>query len=177
MVSSTREDRSGYAQMSGDLRQLQVVALLIDGVHFGEHVVRAAVGIDAHGAKHVLGLREGTTENAAAVRALRADLIERGLESDRSRLSVIDGAQALHQAVVAVFGTQALLQRCREHKKRNITDALPERLRGAVRGAIKQAYTTRDPKRARRQREGRARRLNISLRAPRPRCARGGRKR
>ena len=71
--------------------ELQVVALLIDGVHFGEHVVLAAVGVDAHGDKHVLGLREGATENAAAVRALLADLAERGLATDRSLLIVIDG--------------------------------------------------------------------------------------
>jgi putative transposase len=77
--------------MSRDLRQLQVVALLIDGVHFGEHVVLAAVGVDPRGDKHALGLREGATENAAAVRALLADLAERGLATDHSLLIVIDG--------------------------------------------------------------------------------------
>ena len=77
-----------------------LVALLIDGVHFAEHVVLAAVGVDERGDKHVLGLREGATENAAAVRALLADLVERGLDTDRSLLVVIDGAKALHKAVV-----------------------------------------------------------------------------
>ena len=145
--------------MSRELRQLRVVALLIDGVHFGEHVVLAAVGVDEHGDKHVLGLREGATENAAAVRALLADLVERGLDTNRSLLIVIDGAKALHKAVVEVFGAHGLIQRCREHKKRNVTDALPERLRAAVRSAMNQAYATRDPKRARRLLEGLARRL------------------
>jgi putative transposase len=145
--------------MSRDLRQLQVVALLIDGVHFGEHVVLAAVGVNAQGDKHVLGLREGATENAAAVRALLADLAERGLATDRSLLIVIDGAKALRKAVVEVFGAHALIQRCREHKKRNVTDALPERLRASIRSAMNQAYATRDPKRARRLLEGLARRL------------------
>jgi len=101
--------------MSRDLRQLQVVALLIDGVHLGEHVVLAAVGVDDQGDKHVLGLREGATENAAAERALLADLVERGLDSSRALLIVIDGAKALHKAVVEVFGARALIQRCREH--------------------------------------------------------------
>jgi transposase-like protein len=145
--------------MSRELRQLRVVALLIDGVHFGEHVVLAAVGVDEHGDKHVLGLREGATENAAAVRALLADLVERGLDPNRSLLIVIDGAKALHKAVVEVFGAHGLIQRCREHKKRNVTDALPERLRAAVRSAMNQAYATRDTKRARRLLEGLARRL------------------
>lgn len=144
---------------SRDLRQLQVVALMIDGVHFAEHVVLAAVGVDQDGQKHVLGLREGATENTAAVRALLTDLVERGLATGRSFLIVVDGAKALHKAVVEVFGAHALIQRCREHKKRNVTDALPERLRGSIRSAMNQAYGTRDPKRARRLLEGLARRL------------------
>jgi transposase-like protein len=53
-----------------DLRSLSFTALLIDGVHFGEHLVLAAVGVDEQGEKHVLGLREGATENAAACKAL-----------------------------------------------------------------------------------------------------------
>ena len=101
--------------MSRDLRALRVVALLLDGVHFGAHVVLAAVGVDEQGDKHVLGLREGATENAAAGRALLADLVERGLHPDRALLIVIDGAKALHKAVVEVFGAHALIQRCREH--------------------------------------------------------------
>jgi putative transposase len=145
--------------MSRDLRQLRLVALLLDGVHFGEHVVLAAVGVDAQGDKHVLGLREGATENAAAGRALLADLAERGLATNRALLIVIDGAKALHKAVVDVFGAHALIQRCREHKKRNVTDALPERLRASVRSAMNQAYATRDPQRARRLLDGLARRL------------------
>jgi putative transposase len=145
--------------MNRDLHQLQVVALLIDGVHLGEHVVLAAVGVDAQGDKHVLGLREGATENTAAVRALLADLIERGLDTGHAILIVIDGAKALHKAVVEVFGARALIQRCREHKKRNVTDALPERQRGSIRGAMNQAYATRDSKRARRLLEALALRL------------------
>ncbi len=43
-----------------------------------------------------------------------------------------------------------MIQRCREHKKRNVTEALPERLRASVRSAMSQAYATRDAGRARR---------------------------
>jgi transposase-like protein len=52
---------------------------MIDGVHFADHIVLAAVGLESNGKKHVLGLREGATENAASCKALLADLIERGL--------------------------------------------------------------------------------------------------
>jgi transposase-like protein len=145
--------------MSRNLRGLALVALMIDGVHFGEHVVLAAVGVDERGGKQVLGLREGATENAAAVKALLADLVERGLDTNRSLLIVIDGAKALHKAVVEVFGRRALIQRCREHKKRNVTDALPERLRAAVRSTMSQAYATRDAGRAQRLLGNLARRL------------------
>ena len=152
-------ERKLAALMSRDLRERRVVALLIDGVHCGPHLVLAAVGVDEHGDKHVLGLREGATENTTAVRALLADLVERGLDNSRTLLIVIDGAKALHKAVMEVFGARALIQRCREHKKRNVTDALPERLRAAVRSAMNQAYATHETKRARRLLESLARRL------------------
>jgi transposase-like protein len=145
--------------LSRDLHGLKLVALMIDGAHFGEHVVLAAVGVDERGHKHVLGLREGATENAAAVKALLADLAERGLDTGRALLVVIDGAKALHTAVAEVFGRRALIQRCREHKKRNVTEALPERLRAGVRSAMVQAYAARDAKRARRLLENLARQL------------------
>jgi transposase-like protein len=148
--------------MSRELGSISFTALLIDGVHFSEHLVLAAVGIDEQGEKHVLGLREGATENAAACRALLSDLVERGLNPERSLLVVMDGAKALHKAVVEVFGPRALIQRCREHKKRNVSEALPERLRASVRTAMNQAYATRDPKRARRLLDNLARRLEVS---------------
>jgi transposase-like protein len=47
---------------------LQLIAVMIDGVRFADHVVLAAVGIDSVGEKHVLGLREAATENTAACR-------------------------------------------------------------------------------------------------------------
>jgi putative transposase len=145
--------------MRRDLSGLAPIVLMIDGVHFAEHVVLAAVGIDPSGKKQVLGLREGATENAAVCKALLADLIERGLATNRTILVVIDGAKALRKAVTDTFGERALIHRCHQHKKRNVTDALPERIRASVRSAMNQAYATRDPKRARRLLENLARRL------------------
>jgi len=145
--------------MRRDLSGLKLVALLIDGVHFAEHVVLAAVGIDSSGEKHPLGLREGATENAAACTALLTDLIERGLNPERALLVVIDGAKALRKAVLEVFGARALLHRCHAHKKRNVAEALPQRMRAPVHSAMNQAYATGDPKRAHRLLENLARRL------------------
>ena len=134
-------------------------SISIDGVHFADHVVLAAVGIDVDGEKHPLGLREGATENAAACKALLEDLIERGLNPNRTLLVVIDGAKALRRAVLDSFGERALIQSCQAHKKRNVTDALPERMRASVRTAMNQAYATGDPKRARRLLENLAHKL------------------
>lgn len=147
------------ALLGRKLGGLQLIAVMIDGVRFAEHVVLAAVGIDLSGEKHVLGWREGATENAAACKALLADRSERGLSTERTLLVVIDGAKALHRAVTDVFGERALIQRCRQHKKRNVSEALPERMRGSVLSAMSQAYATRDPRRARRLLENLARRL------------------
>jgi len=101
--------------MRRKLHGLKLIAVMIDGVRFADHVVLAAVGIDINGKKHVLGLREGATENAAVCKALLADLIERGLPTNRSLLFVIDGAKALRKAVTDTFGSRALIQRCRQH--------------------------------------------------------------
>ena len=103
------------ALMKRKLSGLKLLAVMIDGVHFAEHMVLAAIGIDLNGTKHVLGLREGATENAAACKDLLADLTERGLPSERALLFIIDGAKALRKAIADTFGTRALIQRCREH--------------------------------------------------------------
>ena len=116
-----------------------LAALLLDGKSFrGEHLI-VALGVDAKGDKHVLGLWHGATENSTVVRALLTDLRERGLDTEVAILVVLDGAKALHKAVKEVFGERALIQRCRVHKLRNVLEHLPKekqqqaawRLRGA----------------------------------------------
>jgi len=59
----------------------------------------------------------------------------------------------------AVAGPSMAPRHCSTLQKRNVTDALPERLRASVRGAMSQAYATRDPRRARRLLDNLARRL------------------
>jgi hypothetical protein len=46
---------------------LDLVALMIDGVHFGEYLCVVALGIGIDGTKHPLGLGEGSTENTTVV--------------------------------------------------------------------------------------------------------------
>ena len=131
-------------QLARPLGDLRLAALMIDGIHFGEHVILVALGIDESGKKHTLGLREGATENAATCTALMTNLVERGLDATHSMLVVIDGGKALVKAIRAVLGKRAIIQRCQVHKKRNVLDQLPERMRASVSAAITQAYASRD---------------------------------
>ena len=142
-----------------DLSQLDLVVLMLDGIHIDEHVLLVALGIDTVGTKHVLGVREGATENAASCTALLTDLRERGLPTDRPILAVIDGAKALARAVRDVFGTKAFIQRCQVHKTRNVLDQLPEVLRASVRQAMRDAYRCGDALRAEKMLTNLARRL------------------
>ena len=133
---------------SAPLDDLDLVALLLDGVHIGEHCLVVALGIAADGQKHALGLWEGATENAALCQSLLANLQSRGLRTDRSLLVILDGAQALHKATRAVFGEAALIQRCQVHTLRNILDHLPERQRPWVQAIVRRAYLAADVKTA-----------------------------
>ncbi len=132
------------AWQSAPLDGLDLVAVLLDGVHIGEHCLVVALGITADGQKHALGLWEGATENATVCQSLLANLQSRGLRTDRSLLVILDGALALHKAVRAVFGEAALLQRCQVHKLRNILDHLPERQRPWVQAIVRRAYQATD---------------------------------
>jgi hypothetical protein len=88
-------------------------------------ILVAALGIDATGEKHPLGLVEGATENAATVQALLDNLVARGLDPAVMRLFIIDGARALSKAIRRTFGRNTPIQRCQVHKARNIAERLP----------------------------------------------------
>jgi len=126
--------------MSKPLGALDIWTVFIDGIHFGEHIVLCALGIDATGAKHVLGLWEGATENEIACKAMLENLVSRGLTSNRARLFVIDGSKGLRAAVRSVFGKRTLVQRCQVHKVRNVIGHLPDDRHADVRAAMREAY-------------------------------------
>jgi putative transposase len=145
--------------MSRDLSGLDIVAVYIDGLHFREHVVLVALGLDVEGQKHILGIREGATENEIACTGLLGDLVVRGLRPDRTRLFVIDGAKGLRRSVTNVFGDRALVQRCQFHKVRNVVGHLPDSMLPSVRATMRQAYKCEDWQKATRMLQNLARRL------------------
>ncbi len=147
------------AWQTASMEPLDLVALFVDGVVFAERCLVVALGIDATGQKHPLGLWDGSTENAAVCQGLLSNLQSRGLRTDRSILVIIDGSKALHSAMTATFGPAACIQRCQVHKTRNVLDYLPDRQRPWVHAILRRAYTTEDATKGRRLLEDLARRL------------------
>ena len=125
--------------LAADLSGLDLVALMVDGVHFGEHCCVVALGIDIDGTKHPLSLVEGSTENATLVSDLLVGVRERGLNVTRPILVVIDGSKALRRAVRDVFD-HPVIARCQLHKIRNVEDRLPKALRSVVAKRMRAAY-------------------------------------
>ena len=145
--------------LASDLSTLDLLAIPIDGLQLSEDLILVgAVGIDAAGEKHPLGLVEGATENAATVQALLDNLVERGLDPAVVRLFIIDGAKALSKAIRRTFGRDTPLQRCQVHKARNITERLPKPLHiterlpkplhASVRKTLRQAWELDDAAKA-----------------------------
>jgi transposase-like protein len=144
---------------SAPLEALDLVGLLIDGVHVGDHCLIVALGIAADGQKHALGLWDGSTENATVCQGLLANLQSRGLRTDRSLLVILDGSKALRKAVRATFGDAALVQRCQVHKTRNILEYLSDRQRPWAQAILRRAYQSGDVQTAQRLLRDLARRL------------------
>ena len=127
---------------------LELVALVIDGKHLRQDCAVVALGVDGQGNKHVLGLWHGASENATVVKALLEDLVSRGLSTTRSMLVVIDGAKALRKALRDVFGSRALIQRCRVHKRRNVLEHLTAEHQRQAAWRLKAAWAQSDPEKA-----------------------------
>jgi transposase-like protein len=118
----------------------EILIVYIDGIVFSAHHVIVAIGVDSEGYKHVLGLRDGASENATVCTALLEDLVERGVKPDRRRLFVIDGSKALRKAIDAVYGQENPVQRCRNHKRKNVLDHVPDSMKDTVKATMNAAY-------------------------------------
>jgi transposase-like protein len=149
LVAATRTQLT--AQLGRRLDELDLVALFLDGVHVAGQTLIAALGVAADGSKTPLGIRLGSTENAAICTELLQDLVTRGLRLDGRVLCVIDGAKGLRKALEDVLGTRAVIQRCQLHKQRNLLALVPHRRQPFVRAALRRAYRAASAAAARRQ--------------------------
>jgi len=164
-VAMTTKQRTKWLTTPLGDRHFPIV--MIDGIHLGDHMVLIALGIDFEGKKQVLGLREGNTENSRVAKALLRDLVERGLDPERARLFVIDGAKALTSAIVKVFGSLGAVHRCHFHKERNVLGHLPDHMHQNVKAVLREAWGLSDAIVAKR----RLLRLASSLEADHPGAA------
>jgi putative transposase len=147
-VSRSSVSRQAIEASSEQLQQLQerrwegveIVVVYIDGQRFASHHVLSAVGVDVEGKKHILGIQPGATENAASVKGLLTHLREQGLPTDRKYLFVIDGSKALRAGIEEVFGAEQPVQRCRNHKIRNVLDELPQEQQGQTLNLMRAAW-------------------------------------
>ena len=147
--SISRQAIEGSAEQLRQLRErrwdkAELLVIYIDGQRFGAHHVISAVGIDREGAKHILSLELGATENAAAVKSLFTRLRNQGLSTDRKYLFVIDGAKALRAGIEEVFGAEQPVQRCRNHKMRNVLDELPREQHAQTLNVMRAAWQLTD---------------------------------
>lgn len=159
----TRATEAKLAELFGrDLSTLDLLAVFIDGVHVGDHLIVVALGVDLQGVKHPLGLWEGSTENKAVCSSLISNLTDRGLPEDRALLFVIDGGKAIRSAIEAVWGKLAVVRRCRQHKERNVTDHLPKAERTLVARKLRAAWANPDAGATERELRSLAKRLELA---------------
>ena len=122
------------------LEGYDVVALFLDGKTFAEDRMVIALGITATGEKVLLGFVQTATENETVCAAFLRELVERGLRIDQGLLCILDGAKGLWKAIQAVFGPQAVVQRCQWHKRENVVSYLPPAQQALWRRKLQAAY-------------------------------------
>ncbi len=125
-----------------DLSEHEVIVIFIDGKSFAENEMIIALGVTLSGEKIVLGAIESGTENQKVCRDFLVGLKERGLQSEKKILFVIDGSKGLRQGIQKVFGKQAIVQRCQWHKRENVVSYLPKNEQTRFRKKLQKAYET-----------------------------------
>lgn len=144
--------RKAWAEMtSRSIEGLDIVVLLLDGIQVAEQNIVVALGVDTEGKKHALGLWPASTENSTQCIALLHNLLERGLQVESKLLCLVDGGKGLRKALRDVLGDAVLVQRCQQHKLRNVRSYLPKARHLYVGRTMREAYRSRTAKAARKK--------------------------
>ena len=144
MVAATGKDLARLCER--DLAPLDVWVLAIDGVRVGSSMIVVALGLDFTGKKYILGFREGSTENGRVSTDLLHDLERRGLKRHHPMLVLIDGSKALRSAIDQVFGTEAEIARCHQHKCQDVLGYLPKEYHSEYHRKLRAAWAMTDYK-------------------------------
>ena len=148
-VSRSAVSRQAAEASAEQLKQLQerrwdevdILAIYIDGQRFGEHHILSAVGVDTAGRKHILGIECGATENAAAVKRLLIHIcVTMACQPTASICSSSTARKRCARPSRKVFGAGQPVQRCRNHKLRNVLDELPEDQQGQALNLMRAAW-------------------------------------
>ena len=148
------------AWLASDLSELDLLVIQIDGLHVGDHVLVAAIGVDGNGDKHVLAVVEGATENTVVVQALLDNLLARGLRSGRCpgcSSSMARRRSAKRSATPSVWPPPS--SAARSTRAVTSSSACPCILHASVKKALRQAWDQDDADKAERLLRNLARRL------------------
>jgi putative transposase len=84
--------REVQALMQRRFDDVVLLTIYIDGIVVADHHIVTAIGVDADGIKHLLGLTAGSSGNARGVKDLLPSLIARGVSADDKTLFVMNPA-------------------------------------------------------------------------------------
>jgi len=144
IIESTEADLKELCER--DLSQLDVHIILVDAMPLDGQMTIAVLGVDMTGKKHVLGFREGATENSDVCKRLFEDLTARGLEMDHPLLFLIDGSKALRKAIDDTCGKNAVVMRCQFHKSENLKKHLTKEYQAEYEQKLMTVYGMNDYK-------------------------------
>ncbi|MFF9373820.1 IS256 family transposase [Streptomyces griseoluteus] len=139
------DDHSACQQR--DLSDRDFVCVWADGVHpkvrLGQahSCVLVLLGVRLDGTKELVALAEGLRESTESWADLLRDCRRRGMRDPE--LVVGDDAMGLWRALAEVFSA-ARHQRCRVHKDRNVTNALPKSAQPGAPKAMQEIYNAED---------------------------------
>ena len=149
LVERTRAKTAEF--LSRRLDDVAITAMFVDGLELAGHTVVLALGVTVDGTKVPLGLALGSTENAPLCTSLLQKLLDRGLKIEHPILATIDGGKGIRKALTDVLGDRVFVQRCQEHKKRNVLDHVPDSRKPYVRRQLRDAYQSDTTRTARRR--------------------------
>lgn len=144
IIASTEADLKELCER--DLSALDIRVIVIDGMPLDGQMTIGVLGVDLSGKKHILGFREGATENSEVCKRLFEDLVRRGLRMDHAMLFVIDGSKALRKAIDDFCGLNAVVHRCNFHKRENLKKHLTKQYQAEYEQKLMTVYEMNDYK-------------------------------